>query len=378
MEILNTIHSPADVRALPEDRLDALCAEIREFLVQSLSVTGGHLSSNLGVVELTVALHRVFDTETDRLVFDVGHQCYVHKLLTGRREAFDTLRRLDGISGFPKPVESVHDAFIAGHASNSISVALGMARARRELGGDYRVVALLGDGALTGGLAYEALNDAGASGERILVILNNNGMSIDRNVGALSRYLSGLRISPRYLRAKRRYHTVMEHIPGGRGLGAVLSRAKERFKALFLHLSFFEQMGFTCLGPMDGNDCAGMCRAIRDADRIDGPVLLHIVTKKGLGYAPSEENPEDYHGVSRFEPSLGCENGKENNFSAHFGRELCRLAAEDARICAVTAPCGTPNTCEAVTAWISLPFKKAARMVSSPEMCASRRSSIWL
>ena len=336
-EILDRIRTPEDLRALGERELNTLCGEIRAFLLEHVSKTGGHLASNLGIVETSVALCRVLDTARDRIIYDVGHQSYVHKILTDRREAFSGLRSFGGISGFMRPGESIHDPFVTGHASNAVSAALGLARAARLQGKSIRTVAVLGDGALTGGLAYEALNDAGASGERILVILNNNGMSIDRNVGALSRYLSGLRISPRYLRAKRRYHTVMEHIPGGRALGNVLSKAKERFKALFLQLSFFEQMGFTCLGPMDGNDCAGMCRAIRDADRINGPVLLHIVTKKGLGYAPSEENPENYHGVSRFEPALGREGGDSTGFSARFGQELCRLAAEDARICAVTA-----------------------------------------
>ncbi|MBO5645635.1 MAG: 1-deoxy-D-xylulose-5-phosphate synthase, partial [Clostridia bacterium] len=280
-EILDRIRTPEDLRALGERELNTLCGEIRAFLLEHVSKTGGHLASNLGIVETSVALCRVLDTARDRIIYDVGHQSYVHKILTDRREAFSGLRSFGGISGFMRPGESIHDPFVTGHASNAVSAALGLARAARLQGKSIRTVAVLGDGALTGGLAYEALNDAGASGERILVILNNNGMSIDRNVGALSRYLSGLRISPRYLRAKRRYHTVMEHIPGGRALGNILSRAKESFLALFLHLSFFEQMGFTCLGPMDGNDCAGMCRAIRDADRINGPVLLHIVTKKG-------------------------------------------------------------------------------------------------
>lgn len=336
-EILDRIRTPEDLRALSEHELNTLCGEIRAFLLEHVSKTGGHLASNLGIVELSVALCRVFDTATDRILYDVGHQSYVHKMLTGRRDAFDGLRTFGGLSGFMRPGESIHDPFVTGHASNAVSAALGLARAARLQGKKLRTVAVLGDGALTGGLAYEALNDAGASGERILVILNNNGMSIDQNVGALSRYLSGLRASPRYLRAKRRYHAVMDRIPGGRGLGAFLSRCKERLKALFLHSTFFEQMGFTCLGPLDGNDCPGMCRAIRAADRIDGPVLLHIVTKKGLGYAPSEESPEHYHGVSSFEPARGCDGSTRTDFSSVFGETLCALAAEDSRICALTA-----------------------------------------
>lgn len=334
LEILDTIHSPADVRALPEDRLDALCSEIREFLVQKLSVTGGHLSSNLGIVELTVALHRVFDTETDRLVFDVGHQCYVHKLLTGRREAFDTLRRLDGISGFPKPVESVHDAFIAGHASNSISVALGMARARRELGGDYRVVALLGDGALTGGLAYEGLADAGESGENLIVVLNDNGMSIGPNVGGIARLLSHARMRPGYLRFKRAYRRFFRRWPT---LYAFNHRIKERLKGSLLGSNMFEEMGFYYLGPVDGHDCAEVERILRFARELDGPVLVHVLTEKGHGCSFAQAQPNVYHGVGSYEPETGALPEAAPDFSSVFGDALVELAQTDKRIFAITA-----------------------------------------
>ena len=216
--ILETINSPADVKCLSEEQTATLCRELRSFLVEQVSRTGGHLASNLGVVELTVAIHRVFDTATDRLVLDVGHQCYVHKALTGRRELFDTLRQFGGLSGFPKPYESVHDAFMAGHASDSVSVALGMARARTLLGQDYHVVAVIGDGALGGGLSFEGLNDAGGSGEPLVVILNDNGMSIDRNVGGLSKQLSKMRTDPEYYEFKKRYRKALEKLPAGRTL----------------------------------------------------------------------------------------------------------------------------------------------------------------
>ena len=224
--ILEHISTPADVKALSGAELKELCGELRQFLVESVARTGGHLASNLGAVELTVALHRVYDTARDRLVFDVGHQCYVHKLLTGRRELFGTLRQLGGLSGFPKPEESGHDAFVAGHASNSVSVALGMARARTLRGEDYGVAALIGDGALTGGLAYEGLNDAGASGEPVVVILNDNGMSIDPNVGGVATHLSRLRLRPGYYRFKKSYRAVLEHVPGGQRLYRLNHRIK--------------------------------------------------------------------------------------------------------------------------------------------------------
>ena len=228
--ILEHISTPADVKALSGEELKVLCGELRRSLVESVARTGGHLASNLGAVELTVALHRVYDTARDRLVFDVGHQCYVHKMLTGRREQFDTLRQLGGLSGFPKPEESGHDAFVAGHASNSVSVALGMARARTLRGEDYGVAALIGDGALTGGLAYEGLNDAGASGEPMVVILNDNGMSIDPNVGGVATHLSRLRLRPGYYRFKKSYRAVLEHLPGGGRLYRLNHRIKSGVK----------------------------------------------------------------------------------------------------------------------------------------------------
>ena len=262
--ILETIHSPADVKALEKQELATLCRELREFLIENVSKTGGHLASNLGAVELTVAIHRVFDTAQDRLVFDVGHQCYVHKALTGRQELFSTLRQLDGLSGFPKPYESGHDAFVAGHASNSVSVALGMARARTLQKKDYSVLALIGDGALTGGLAYEGLNNAGASGEPLIVILNDNGMSIDPNVGAMNGHLAQLRSKPAYYHFKKWYRGLFGAEPAKNTLYRFNHRVKTFLKKnLFPRSTLFEDMGFVYLGPVDGHDLERLCSAGR-------------------------------------------------------------------------------------------------------------------
>ena len=337
--LLGSIHSPADVRALPDGQLPQLCQELREFLVKSLSETGGHLASNLGAVELTVAIHRVFDTERDRLVFDVGHQCYVHKILTGRRERFDTLRQLDGLSGFPKPRESVHDAFIAGHASNSVSVALGMARARTLQGEDYSVLALIGDGALTGGLAYEGLNNAGASGEPLVVILNDNGMSINPNVGAMPSHLARLRSRPGYYHFKKWYRSLF----GSRPMKNPLYRFNHGVKTflkrnLFPGSTFFEDMGFTYLGPVDGHDLPRLCDALRWARELDSPVVVHVNTVKGKGCPFAERNPDMYHGVGPFDRSTGLlKKTGEESFSSVFGKALSDFAREDGRVCAVTA-----------------------------------------
>lgn len=335
--ILEHISTPADVKALNGAELKILCEELRRFLVESLSRTGGHLASNLGAVELTVALHRVYDTERDRLVFDVGHQCYVHKALTGRRELFGTLRQLGGLSGFPKPEESVHDAFVAGHASNSVSVALGMARARTLLGEDYSVAALIGDGALTGGLAYEGLNDAGASGEPMVVILNDNGMSIDPNVGGVATHLSRLRLRPGYYRFKKGYRAVLEHVPGGQSVYRFNHKLKTGLKKAIYPCSMFEDMGFTYLGPVDGHNVEQLCTTLAWAREMDCPVLLHVRTVKGKGYTPAETQPERSHGVSPFDPKVGPDLGRSVDFSYILGHELVEMAGRNRRICAVTA-----------------------------------------
>ena len=336
--LLETIHSRADLLALTDEQDRALCAEIRQFLIKNVSQTGGHLASNLGVVELTVALHKVFDTSRDRLVFDVGHQCYVHKLLTGRMDGFSSLRQFGGLSGFPKPSESVHDAFVAGHASNSVSVALGMARARTLAGENYSVAALLGDGALTGGLAYEGLNNAGSSREPMIVILNDNGMSITPNVGGISRYLKQVRVRPHYLHFKLRYRTATSRSAFGQTVYKMTHWLKTRLRRGLIGTTVFENLGFTYLGPVDGHDVKRLTELLSLARQMNEPVLLHVMTVKGKGYAPAERMPSDFHGVGHFDPESGkLPPSASQSFSEVFGVRLTELANTDSRICAVTA-----------------------------------------
>ncbi len=337
MRILDTLHSRQDLLRLNNAQMSALCEELRQQLVQTVSQTGGHLAANLGVVELTVALHRVFDTSRDRLVFDVGHQCYVHKLLTGRLDRFDTLRQYGGLSGFPVPAESVHDAAIAGHASNSVSVALGMARARTLRGEDYSVLALIGDGALTGGLAYEGLCDAGACREPLIVILNDNTMSISRNVGAIASHLRQMRMRPGYYRLKKAYRKATCFLPGGRQLYGITHRIKKWMRNALLGANFFEELGFTYLGPVDGHNIARLTDLLQVARDEHGPVVLHVLTVKGKGYEPAERTPSKFHGIGRFDPLTGQTPPEHENFSSVFGRALTDLAAQDRRICAITA-----------------------------------------
>ena len=338
--ILERINSPADVKRLSGEETALLCEELRQFLVEQVSRTGGHLASNLGVVELTVAIHRVFDTARDRLVLDVGHQCYVHKALTGRRELFGTLRQFGGLSGFPKPYESGHDAFVAGHASDSVSVALGMARARTLLAKDYHVVAVIGDGALGGGLSFEGLNDAGGSGEPLVVILNDNGMSIDRNVGGLSKHLSRMRTDPEYYEFKKKYRKTLEKLPAGRTLYEWSHEVKSAVKKTLLPplSTVFEEMGFSYMGPVDGHDIQRLTAVLREAREAKRPVLVHVHTVKGNGYAHALREPERFHGVPPFDPVTGKvrkESGE--TFSHVFGETLCQLARQDDRVCAITA-----------------------------------------
>ena len=338
--ILERINSPADVKRLSGEETALLCEELRQFLVEQVSRTGGHLASNLGVVELTVAIHRVFDTARDRLVLDVGHQCYVHKALTGRRELFGTLRQFGGLSGFPKPYESGHDAFVAGHASDSVSVALGMARARTLLAKDYHVVAVIGDGALGGGLSFEGLNDAGGSGEPLVVILNDNGMSIDRNVGGLSKHLSRMRTDPEYYEFKKKYRKTLERLPAGRTLYEWSHEVKSAVKKTLLPplSTVFEEMGFSYMGPVDGHDIQRLTAVLREAREAKRPVLVHVHTVKGNGYAYALREPERFHGVPPFDPATGKvrkESGE--TFSHVFGETLCQLARQDDRVCAITA-----------------------------------------
>lgn len=334
MSILERINSSNDIKKLPEEELEPLCQELRDYMISSISRTGGHLASNLGAVELTVALHRVYDTSRDRVVFDVGHQSYVHKIITGRRDSFCTLRQHGGLSGFPKPYESEDDAFIAGHASNSVSVALGMARARTLSHADYDVAAIIGDGALSGGLAYEGLTNAAASGEPLVVILNDNNMSINENVGGTAHLLESLRVRPGYISFKRWYRDVFTKLPG---LYKFNHAIKEWLKKRLLPGNVFSGMGMYYLGPVDGHDIGKLETVIRWARELRKPVLVHVVTKKGKGYKYAEEHPEKFHGVGRFDIETGELHDSGDCFSAKMGESLSRLADNDGRIIGITA-----------------------------------------
>lgn len=344
MKILPNINCHDDLLRLTDENRVQLCAEIREFLISSVSQTGGHLAGNLGVVELMVALETVYDTRKDRLVFDVGHQSYVHKLLTGRREAFSTLRQFGGISGFPRPSESDTDSFVAGHASSAVSIALGMARARTLQHEDYQVVALMGDGAATGGMAYEGLNDAADSKEPIVVVLNDNEMSIGRNVGGVSHHFSKLRANEKYLGVKRWYRSTLYKLPGGKQVYLFSSRAKKRLKQVLLQTTIFENMGFKYYGPVDGHDVKDLISVLRAARDIQEPTLVHVVTKKGKGYLPAEEDPARFHGIGKFDPVTGKKlAAKVRTFSDSFGDTMVALAKDNPKLCAITAamPGGT-------------------------------------
>ncbi len=344
MKILPKISCHEDLLCLSDGDRIQLCAEIREFLVDSVSKTGGHLAGNLGAVELTVAIETVFDTNKDRLVFDVGHQSYVHKMLTGRRADFATLRQYGGLSGFPKPGESETDAFVAGHASSAVSIALGMAKARTMLGEDYQVVALVGDGACTGGMAYEGLNNAAVSREPMVIILNDNEMSIGENVGGMSHHLTRIRSSEGYLVAKRWYRSLLKRIPGGSALYRFTSRIKNRVKRFLLPTSIFESMGFTYLGPADGHDLPGLVALLTAARDLQEPVVVHVMTTKGKGYRFAEADPAKFHGIGKFDPETGKKLGpKVKTYSDSFGEVMVELAKSNPRVCAITAamPGGT-------------------------------------
>ena len=336
--ILQQLNGPKDLHALSEDKLPALAEEIRGYMVDCVSQNGGHLAASLGAVELIIALHRVYTDENDRLLFDVGHQSYAHKILTGRRDAFKTLRLEGGISGFPKREESPYDAFNTGHASTSISAALGMARAKKLLHESGHVVAVIGDGALTGGLAYEALDDGGDSRLPLVVVLNDTEMSISKNVGAMSRSLSRLRASRGYNRLKRFVVRVLETGTVGRRMFKNLEGFKNRIKRFVLQNTFFEEMGFTYLGPIDGHDIHQMVTLLREAKALERPVVVHLITQKGRGYSLSERNPEKFHGIAPFSPETGAViSSGAPSCSAVFGETLMELAQEDDRIVAITA-----------------------------------------
>lgn len=344
MSILDRVNCSNDVKSLTRNELDTLCRELREFEIESIAKTGGHLASNLGTVELTVALHRVYDTSVDRLVFDVGHQSYTHKILTGRRDTFSTLRQYGGLSGFPKPYEAVDDAFIAGHASNSVSVALGMARARTLNQEDYDVAAIIGDGALTGGLAYEGLADAAASEEPLVIILNDNNMSISENVGGMSRLLQMMRMRPGYISFKKWYRTAVKKLPI---IYTATHKIKEWLKSWMLPDNIFSEMGLNYLGPIDGHDLNALEKGIRLARDMECPVLLHVITRKGKGCPYAESHPDKYHGVGCFDAKTGVLAPSGLNFSDKMGEFLCRYAEGDSRIVAITAAMagGTGTEC---------------------------------
>ena len=344
--ILETINSPADVKALSLDELKQLAEEIRQFLISVISKTGGHLAPNLGVVELSLALHRVFSTPEDKIVFDVGHQSYIHKIVTGRREQFPTLRQYGGLSGFPKRSESEHDAFGTGHSSTSISAALGMAVARDLQGKDYNVVAVIGDGSMTGGMAFEALNNAGTLHKKMIVVLNDNEMSISKNVGAMSEYLYQLRTGETYNKIKHDIEGWLKNMEFGTDVLKAIRRLKGSVKYLMVPTSIFEELGFTYLGPVDGHDLQGLTEVLQAAKKIDGPVLVHVLTKKGKGYKPAEESPNKFHGTGPFEIATGKKIANPNapiTYTEVFGKTLTELANEDKEIIGITAamPDGT-------------------------------------
>ena len=338
MALLDQIQGPNDIKKIAPDELDDLAEEIRRFLVRKVSMTGGHLASNLGAVELTMALHLTLDLPQDKIVWDVGHQSYTHKILTGRKDGFDRLRQYGGISGFPKRSESDTDVFDSGHSSTSISAALGMARARDLLGEKRTIVAVIGDGAMTGGLAYEGLNDASRLNSNLIIILNDNKMSISKNVGAMARYLSSMRMQPWYLRLKSRTERVLMKIPLlGKPIGNILKRSKSRVKHVLYRHTIFEKLGLSYYGPVDGHNIEELTNALNTVRRSKDPALLHVVTVKGKGYKFAEKDASTFHGIGSFNVDTGEPISSKQNFSDIFGEELCRLAEKDKRVCAITA-----------------------------------------
>lgn len=339
--ILGHINSPADLKILSLPQLSQLAEEIRERLIETVSETGGHLASNLGVVELTLALHYIFDSPKDKIIWDVGHQSYVHKLLTGRQELLEDLRQDGGIAGFPRREESPHDIFNTGHGSTSISAALGLAQARDLKGSDENIIAVIGDGALTGGMALEALNQASHLTENLIVILNDNQMSIARNVGAMASYLSKIRFDPRYLKAKQDFEQAMEFLPHGKSIVETVDRFKGSLKSLLVPGMLFEEFGFKYLGPIDGHNLEVLRNTLEKARGAKGRVLIHIVTHKGQGYAPAEEDPTRFHGTPPFDVESGLVEpaapGTAPTYTRVFGDTLCKLASENPKIVAISA-----------------------------------------
>lgn len=338
VKFLNHIKSPDDVKQINHEDLPALAQEIRDVLIETVSHTGGHLASNLGVVELSIALHRVFDSPEDQIVWDVGHQIYTHKLLTGRYDKFSTLRTEEGLSGFCRPSESKHDLFYSGHSSTSISSAFGLSSAKTLKNDKHYVIAVIGDGALTGGMAYEALNNAGRSKDNLIVILNDNEMSISQNVGSMARYLAAIRTKPGYYRLKATMEKVLNKIPWiGPKISRLLFRAKATLKSMIYKSTLFEDIGFRYMGPIHGHDIDHLCDALEGAKVSNRPVLLHINTIKGKGYDFAEKSPSQFHGVSKFDINTGEPVCTGDNFSDKFGEFLCEFAKKDDTVVAITA-----------------------------------------
>lgn len=339
--MLERIRKENDIKALEPEELEQLAAEIREFLIEKISKSGGHLASNLGVVELTMAMHLVFNLPQDKIIWDVGHQSYTHKLLTGRKEGFDGLRKYGGMSGFPKRKESACDAFDTGHSSTSISAGLGYVQARDLRGEDYSVVSVIGDGSLTGGMAYEALNNASALDTNFIIVLNDNNMSISENVGGMSKYLAGLRTADFYTGLKKGVTTALHKVPVvGDSMIQKMRKTKSSIKQLVVPGMFFEDMGLTYLGPIPGHDIPVLCRALKEARRMDEPVLLHVITEKGKGYEPAEKHPDKFHGIGPFQIETGepeTPNNKKDSYTDVFGKVLCDEARNRTEIVAITA-----------------------------------------
>ena len=338
--VLEKIHKENDIKNLSPEELTMLADEIRQFLIEKISVTGGHLASNLGVVELTMALHLVFDLPQDKLIWDVGHQAYTHKLLTGRKAGFDELRKYGGMSGFPKRKESECDAFDTGHSSTSISAGLGYVAARELQGGTHSVVSIIGDGSMTGGMAYEALNNASRLKSNFIIVLNDNNMSISENVGGMSQYLNGLRTAQAYTGLKKGVEDTLKKIPGkGDRIIYHIKKKKSGIKQLFVPGMFFEDMGITYLGPVDGHDIHKLTRILNEAKRVDHAVLVHVMTKKGKGYVPAEENPSRFHGTGPFDIPSGTAVGKKatDSYTDVFSKVLADIGKQDEKVVAITA-----------------------------------------
>lgn len=338
MSVLDRVNSPKDLKKLNKKELEELCGDIRHLLVETVSHTGGHLASNLGVVELTVALHKVFNSPVDQIVFDVGHQCYTHKILTGRKDRFDTLRTEGGISGFTRPDESEHDIFSSGHSSTSVSEAIGLAKAKSIKGEKGKVIAVIGDGALTGGLAYEALNNSGTEHNNLIVILNDNNMSISQNVGALAKNLTTIRTSAAYFTFKSKVEHFLSKIPKiGNEICRAITNFNSQLRKRVYKATMFEDMGFRYYGPIDGHNIDALIDVLNVAKAHKHSVLIHINTVKGMGYKPAEKNPTQFHGIGKFDINTGEPLSHGETFSSVFGKTMCDFAAKDGRICCVTA-----------------------------------------